>query len=155
MSLRPPRPLRLCVTGPAGPFGINALNRRSQSAKILRLFLLGRCPTMPTYEYRCPEGHSFELFQKMTDKPRAKCPTCGRMASRQMSAGAGLHFKGSGFYITDYGKDGKGPRKDTGSASSETGSASEKPAAEASKSPAPAEKAEKPKGKGASKKAKE
>ena len=66
---------------------------------------------MPTYEYRCPEGHDFELFQKMTDKPRAKCPTCGKMATRRISGGAGLVFKGSGFYITDYGKDGKGPRK--------------------------------------------
>jgi len=66
---------------------------------------------MPTYEYLCPEGHEFELFQKMTDKPRAKCPSCGRMSSRKISGGAGLVFKGSGFYITDYGKDGKGPRK--------------------------------------------
>jgi putative FmdB family regulatory protein len=66
---------------------------------------------MPTYEYVCPEGHAFEKFQKMTDKPRAKCPTCGKTATRQISGGAGLVFKGSGFYITDYGKDGKGPRK--------------------------------------------
>jgi putative FmdB family regulatory protein len=66
---------------------------------------------MPTYEYQCPEGHEFELFQKMSEKPRAKCPVCGRMASRKISGGAGLVFKGSGFYITDYGKDGKGPRK--------------------------------------------
>lgn len=67
---------------------------------------------MPTYEYACPQGHDFELFQKMSDKPRAKCPVCGKMAVRKISGGAGLHFKGSGFYITDYGKDGKGPRKD-------------------------------------------
>lgn len=66
---------------------------------------------MPTYEYECPEGHVFEKFQKMTDKPRAKCPTCGRPAVRKISGGAGLVFRGSGFYITDYGKDGKGPRK--------------------------------------------
>ena len=66
---------------------------------------------MPTYEYECPEGHVFEKFQKMTDKPRAKCPVCGRPATRKISGGAGLVFKGSGFYITDYGKDGKGPRK--------------------------------------------
>ena len=66
---------------------------------------------MPTYEYLCPNGHDFELFQKMTDKPRAKCPVCGKIATRQISGGAGLVFKGSGFYITDYGKDGKGPRK--------------------------------------------
>ena len=75
---------------------------------------------MPTYEYECPEGHEFEKFQKMTDKPRAKCPTCGKTATRKISGGAGLVFKGSGFYITDYGKDGKGPRK----------AESEKPAAE-------------------------
>ena len=67
---------------------------------------------MPTYEYTCPQQHDFELFQKMSDKPRAKCPVCGRAATRKISGGAGLHFKGSGFYITDYGRDGKGPRKD-------------------------------------------
>jgi putative FmdB family regulatory protein len=66
---------------------------------------------MPTYEYQCPEGHVFEKFQKMTDKPAAKCPVCGKAATRKISGGAGLVFKGSGFYITDYGKDGKGPRK--------------------------------------------
>ena len=66
---------------------------------------------MPTYEYQCPEGHVFEKFQKMSDKPRAKCPVCGKPATRKISGGAGLVFKGSGFYITDYGKDGKGPRK--------------------------------------------
>jgi putative FmdB family regulatory protein len=73
---------------------------------------------MPTYEYRCPAGHEFELFQKMSDKPRAKCPTCNANAERRISGGAGLHFKGSGFYITDYGKDGKGPRKADGGESS-------------------------------------
>jgi len=66
---------------------------------------------MPTYEYECPEGHVFDKFQKMTDKPRARCPTCGKAAARKISGGAGLVFRGSGFYITDYGKDGKGPRK--------------------------------------------
>lgn len=66
---------------------------------------------MPTYEYACPLGHEFEKFQRMTDRPRARCPECGRVAKRRISGGAGLVFKGSGFYITDYGKDGKGPRK--------------------------------------------
>ena len=67
---------------------------------------------MPTYEYQCPEGHTFEKFQKMSDKPQAKCPVCGKPATRKISGGAGLVFKGTGFYITDYGKDGKGPRKE-------------------------------------------
>jgi putative FmdB family regulatory protein len=67
---------------------------------------------MPTYEYRCPKGHEFEVLQRITDRAGAKCPRCGLVAERQMSGGAGLIFKGSGFYITDYGKDGKGPRKE-------------------------------------------
>jgi len=64
---------------------------------------------MPTYEYRCPDGHEFEKFtQKMSDaQGELPCPTCGKVAGRRMSAGGGLLFKGSGFYITDYGKDGK------------------------------------------------
>ena len=64
---------------------------------------------MPTYEYRCTNGHGFEDFVlKMSDgKPHVPCPTCGERGERQLSAGGGLLFKGSGFYITDYGKDGK------------------------------------------------
>jgi putative FmdB family regulatory protein len=66
---------------------------------------------MPTYEFRCPKGHDFEKFYRsMSGAPlEAPCPVCGKIAERQMSAGAGLVFKGSGFYITDYGKDGKKP----------------------------------------------
>jgi putative FmdB family regulatory protein len=79
---------------------------------------------MPTYEYQCPEGHVFDKFQKMTEKPRAKCPVCGKTATRKISGGAGLVFKGSGFYITDYGKDGKGPRKAEGESKPATDSSS-------------------------------
>lgn len=61
---------------------------------------------MPTYEYRCPVcKHDFEKFQRMSDEPRAECPACGADAERRLSAGAGLIFKGSGFYITDYRSD--------------------------------------------------
>ncbi|MEP6746046.1 MAG: zinc ribbon domain-containing protein [Gemmatimonadota bacterium] len=67
---------------------------------------------MPTYEYICTSGHAFETFQKISERPKTKCPTCGKPAKRKISGGAGLVFKGSGFYITDYGKDGKGPRRD-------------------------------------------
>ncbi|MEY4609366.1 MAG: hypothetical protein RL625_1583 [Gemmatimonadota bacterium] len=64
---------------------------------------------MPTYEYRCPAGHDFEKFVlKMSDaQGTLPCPSCGVQAERMLSAGGGLLFKGSGFYITDYGKDGK------------------------------------------------
>ena len=66
---------------------------------------------MPTYEYRCPQcGNDFEKFQKMSDEPVAECPACGTQAQRRISAGAGLVFKGSGFYITDYQR-GEGYKK--------------------------------------------
>lgn len=57
---------------------------------------------MPTYEYRCPAGHQFEVFQRISEPPGAACPTCGADAQRQISAGAGFLFKGDGFYITDH-----------------------------------------------------
>jgi putative FmdB family regulatory protein len=64
---------------------------------------------MPTYEYRCPDGHDFEKFVQKISLASAElpCPVCGKTAERQISAGGGFVFKGSGFYITDYGKDGK------------------------------------------------
>jgi len=60
---------------------------------------------MPTYEYRCEKGHEFEVFQRMTEPPVETCIHCGAKAERLLSAGAGLLFKGSGFYITDYRSD--------------------------------------------------
>jgi putative FmdB family regulatory protein len=63
---------------------------------------------MPLYEYRCPNGHDFEKFYRSIGVAgaEAECPVCGAIGARVMST-AGLVFKGSGFYITDYGKDGK------------------------------------------------
>jgi len=67
---------------------------------------------MPTYEFRCPSGHEFEQFYRSIGSAPSvvSCPVCGKTAERQLSAGGGLVFKGSGFYITDYGKDGKKPQ---------------------------------------------
>ncbi len=59
---------------------------------------------MPTYEYACPKcGRHFDLFQSMRDNPIRKCPKCGKLGvKRLVGGGAGLIFKGTGFYITDY-----------------------------------------------------
>src|SRR2546422_10199204 len=63
---------------------------------------------MTTYEYKCPAGHVFEkFFPSMHDKRWEKCPTCGKLAERQISGGAGLVFKGPGFYTTDYKRAGE------------------------------------------------
>ncbi|HET6764045.1 MAG TPA: zinc ribbon domain-containing protein [Longimicrobiaceae bacterium] len=83
---------------------------------------------MPTYEYRCPScGTNFEKFQKMSDEPGAPCPQCGAAAERRMSGGAGLLFKGSGFYITDYARGDsykKAAESDKGAAAPKSDSAS-------------------------------
>jgi putative FmdB family regulatory protein len=56
-----------------------------------------------TYEYKCPKGHVFEkTFPRISNQRFAKCPKCGKRAERQISGGAGIVFKGSGFYQTDY-----------------------------------------------------
>lgn len=61
---------------------------------------------MPTYWYRCQKcKHEFEEFQKITDNPVKECPKCGGLVLRVITGGAGLIFKGSGFYITDYRSD--------------------------------------------------
>ena len=80
---------------------------------------------MPTYEYRCPKGHEFEHFFRTISSAESKmaCPECGEIAERKVSGGSGLLFKGSGFYITDYGKDGKkDQRKATESSKGESSS---------------------------------
>lgn len=57
---------------------------------------------MPMYEYECAKGHRFEKLEKFSASPSRKCPTCGAKAARQISASS-MQFKGSGWYVTDYG----------------------------------------------------
>ena len=88
---------------------------------------------MPIYEYRCPNGHTFEVFQRMSDPPVTACETCGASPVEKVLFPVAVHFKGSGFYATDYGR---GSRKQTkegeSSAPSTDGSSkAEKPAAKA------------------------
>ena len=62
---------------------------------------------MPTYDYECTKcGHRFEVFQSMKDEPKKRCPECKGKVQRLISGGAGILFKGSGFYQTDYRSDG-------------------------------------------------
>jgi putative FmdB family regulatory protein len=78
---------------------------------------------MPTYEFRCPDGHEFEKFyRKITDaSTEVPCPVCGKVAMRLVSGGAGLLFKGSGFYLTDYGKNAHRKAAPSGSDSTKGG----------------------------------
>jgi len=80
---------------------------------------------MPIYEYRCEKGHVLEVMQRMSDGPLEACTTCGASVQRVFHPIA-VHFKGSGFYNTDYGKakNNKGP-KEGKSESSESGSGSD------------------------------
>ena len=80
---------------------------------------------MPIYEYRCANGHTFDAFQSFSDAPLETCEECGAKVQKVLSAPA-LHFKGSGFYTTDYGK-GKAARESgssNGGGSSDSSSSS-------------------------------
>jgi putative FmdB family regulatory protein len=92
---------------------------------------------VPFYEYRCDKGHTFEVMQKMTDDPVSECEKCGRPVQRVFHPVA-VHFKGSGFYNTDYGKKGKKPAAESGSSESSSSSDS-KPAEKKSESKASAD----------------
>ena len=59
---------------------------------------------MPIYEYRCPNGHTFEVFQRMSDPPSETCEVCGASPVEKVLYPVSVHFKGSGFYTTDYGR---------------------------------------------------
>ena len=64
---------------------------------------------MPTYDYECTEcKHRFEMFQSMKDDPIEKCVKCGAKVKKLIGAGAGIIFKGSGFYVNDYKKSSSG-----------------------------------------------
>jgi putative FmdB family regulatory protein len=80
---------------------------------------------MPIYEYKCDNGHVFDVIQRMADQPLTKCEECGAPAARVLTPPA-IHFKGSGFHNTDYGtkRGGNGP-EGGGEKSGDSGSSSE------------------------------
>jgi putative FmdB family regulatory protein len=75
---------------------------------------------VPIYEYRCPNGHVFELFQRMTDAPPDACEVCGAGPLERVLYPVAVHFKGSGFYTTDYGRGSRKPTKEADSAATST-----------------------------------
>jgi putative FmdB family regulatory protein len=85
---------------------------------------------VPIYEYKCPNGHDFEVFQKMTDDPPETCEVCGEGPVQRVLYPVAVHFKGSGFYSTDYGRGRKksrdGEKSDSGGDKSDKGDKSEK-----------------------------
>ena len=92
---------------------------------------------MPTYEYRCAAcAHTFEEFQSITAEPFQICPHCGKSTLRRvLGGGAGMIFKGSGFYLTDYKKG----QSSSGAKSSGKGSDREKPSSPSPKKDAPSD----------------
>jgi putative FmdB family regulatory protein len=108
---------------------------------------------MPIYEYRCPKGHTFERFQSMTAPAPEKCDICGASPVEIVLYPVAVHYKGSGFYSTDYGKKGKAAAKKDGgegggsssgdSSSSDSGTKSDSASTTKSDSPSTTSKPEK------------
>jgi putative FmdB family regulatory protein len=84
---------------------------------------------MPIYEYKCPNGHLFEVFHGMTEPSPEKCEVCGAAPLQRVLYPVAVHYKGSGFYSTDYGRgSSKKGGKDSGPSESGSETSSDKPA---------------------------
>lgn len=79
---------------------------------------------MPFYEYKCPNGHLLEVFHGMNEPGPRKCEECGASPLERVLFPVAVHYKGSGFYSTDYGRGGKKATKDSGSSDSSSGGSS-------------------------------
>jgi putative FmdB family regulatory protein len=88
---------------------------------------------MPVYEYRCEDGHTFEVMQRMSDDPVQTCEVCGLPVQRVFHPVA-VHFKGSGFYNTDYGKQRRGASSSSDDSSSSSTSSSDSKSSDSSSS---------------------
>jgi putative FmdB family regulatory protein len=91
---------------------------------------------VPIYEYRCPNGHVFELFKRMNDPAPEACEVCGASPVELVLYPVAIHYKGSGFYSTDYGKGKRGAAAESGSSDSGSGeskSSTDSPKAEPKK----------------------
>ena len=81
---------------------------------------------VPIYEYKCPNGHLFEIFQKMADDPPEVCEVCGEGPIERVLYPVAVHFKGSGFYSTDYGRGSRKPSRDGDKPSESSGDMGDK-----------------------------
>ena len=81
---------------------------------------------MPIYEYRCPDGHTFEVFQRMADPPSETCEVCGKSPVEKVLYPVSVHFKGSGFYSTDYGRGGRKKNETSKDSAGDSGSSEKK-----------------------------
>jgi len=109
-------------------------------------FSLVRSAFVPIYEYRCPNRHTFEVFQRMSDPPVSVCEVCGAGPVEKLLFPVAVHFKGKGFYSTDYGrgsragagKEGEsGSSKESASGDSASGGEKKAPSGDAGSSPSP------------------
>jgi putative FmdB family regulatory protein len=100
-----------------------------------------RVPAVPIYEYRCPEGHLFERFQAITAPAPETCDVCGASPVEVVLYPVAVHYKGSGFYSTDYGKKGKAAAQKDGAAGGDSGSSSDSGSSEKSAPAKPEKKA--------------
>jgi putative FmdB family regulatory protein len=89
---------------------------------------------MPVYEYKCPNGHLFEAIHGMTAEGPSVCEVCGEAPLQIVLHPVAVHYKGSGFYSTDYGRKGKKPAKDGGGSSSDSSSDSSSGSSDSSSS---------------------
>jgi putative FmdB family regulatory protein len=96
---------------------------------------------MPIYEYRCEQGHTFEVMQRMSDDPVASCETCEAPVQRVFHPVA-VHFKGSGFYNTDYGTRKRAREKEESKSSSDSKSSDSKSSSDSKKTESKSEKSE-------------
>jgi putative FmdB family regulatory protein len=79
---------------------------------------------VPTYEYKCPKGHVFEVFKRISDPKPERCEVCGASPVETVLFPVPVHFRGSGFYSTDYGRGGR--KKEAAKESSDSSSSDEK-----------------------------
>ncbi len=97
---------------------------------------------MPVYEYKCPNGHLFEVIHGMTEPAPSVCEVCGEGPLQTVLHPVAVHYKGSGFYSTDYGRRSKQPSKDGASSDSSSTSSSDSSSGSSSSSGEPKKPAE-------------